>query len=223
MKKSNKNKFHILTKLSNKIKLGIERLSKKQKKAIHILILSSLCIIPLLTTTGCFNESKFGCELCGDSYTYTPIYSQGSINNTEYKSCLCPAGVLGIGTGCSLFPTECLEISNPDGIANSNKGTVYYYDEPGCIADNNGTSFSKGKYIKGCTILNFSVSTDEYREDNTKDKQNATQQSTCLGCAIDERSAVFLNANDTLPRQYPKGIFSSCDDSLSEAISEELE
>ncbi len=184
----------------------------KNKKLSQLLFLIGICLIPILTITGCGLKQSYSCSACGSSKTYTPLVASGIDDTTEveYTSCVGPAGCLGCGLNTSCWPTECLyvEFSDDDDVQYS--GIVYYYEDCGCIG--NGPVMSSGKYDLGTDCGFFNCNCQKYNEKVNSDKTQAYIGPSCGGISCNKKPDESKDFNNNMPRKFPRGCVSACYD-----------
>lgn len=196
-----------------------KQISKRNKKAAQFLILIGIVILPVFILTGC---RSFTCTWCGSSNTYTPFCASGTKDGVEYSSCIGPAACFNCGLGTCIWPTECLSVKFARGYGGNADGEivtgyVYYYDPCGCISGED--SMSSGSYSRvlncgasggcgTCGTCGLCGSCADYKEDVYSDRTLA--YSGCGLCGAAETES--YDYNNSLPRQYPRGCCSVCDD-----------
>lgn len=173
----------------------------KIKKLIQLSLLLVLCCIPISVITG-----------CGGTNCYTPFYAGGTDADTmiDYGSCVCPAGCIGFGCNTVCFPTECLYVNYNVGDGSENTtGLIYYYDDFGCLDNENVMSSGSYTTTSNCTLLSALYSKG-YTEDVSKSLVKSTYSTSCFGCRLQSQNVESRNLNEIMPRQYPYGCYTVC-------------
>lgn len=147
------------------------------------------------------------CTACGSDYNRFYIYASGtSDNGIDYKSCVGPAGCLGLGINSKCWPTECISIQRNLSNGNELSGCVTYYNEAGCIAKSNVKSV--GKYKDSVTCGGIDCAGTKYVE-TVAETTNAKERKTFLGINCGNAASVEShNYNIQMPRQFTKGCWS---------------
>lgn len=177
-----------------------------EKKDVIIGILTWVVIIGIIAVG--FASGCVRCTNCGADDTRFFVYASGtSADGIDYKSCVGPAGCLGLGLNSKCWPTECTSIKGTSSSGNSLSGCVTYYNELGCIA-NSGVK-SEGKYSDEVTCFGIGCVGNKYIETVAETTQ-AKQQTTCLGIGCGNSTAVTAkDYNLEMPRQFVKGCWSN--------------
>lgn len=193
------------------IKFGISNGKKKQLKLLGLLF--SLCV-PLLFIIGCGPGNCLKCENFGDNSNRIFLCATQTVGNTEYTSCVGPAGILGFGCNNSCWPTECVKVkeSASAGVINSeNSGCVTFYHGFGCI--DGAAEKSKGEYSKKLTCGGIACSDKKYVEENLGGVTKAYTSVSCLGCNCGNQDVTEnKDRNTKIPRQFSKGCWISGDE-----------
>ena len=187
--------------------------NSKSKKILQMTLLIIICTLPIIFISSCGGTNSFSCSACGSTNTYTPFYASGTETLIDYQSCVCPAGCIGFGCNTVCMPTECLYIEyNHSDSDDVTKGFTCYYDDFGCLDNENVMSSGTYTTSSSCLLLS-SCSSDIYKEKITNNGVSASQSSSCLGCNVNSENVEPRNVNEAMPRKYPYGCYTMCHNS----------
>lgn len=182
-------------------------MSNFKLKLLKGLLLAVLCCVPLLVITGCGADSPVRCTLCGNDDDRVLVYASGSKGGIDFKSCVGPAGILGIGLNSKCWPTECVGVS-ASGDSGNLSGCIYYYNGFGCISDTTVKSSGKYSSIQSC-IPGFVLCGSYYKEE-VADTTRARTGTTCFGLGCNgETSTEPQYLNNKMPRSFTYGCWSA--------------
>lgn len=189
-------------------KPDIDELSVRAEKAVKIVKIVAMCLIPLGLLYACTIGDCIKCTSCGDDNNRLVFYASGIENGVQYKSCVGPGGILGCGINCKWWPTECVSIKKSEG-SSTVTGCVTYYNGFGCI--DRTEVMSDGSYSTKTNIGCITCKGDLYQETVRETTQGATRKSSLIGCYSCEKTPVDRpkGYNSEMPRSFTYGCWTN--------------